>query len=48
MIESAPMAGTNDLTLSFSGFGEGQGTNILSGSPSLNTTAETNSPMGFM
>jgi hypothetical protein len=38
---------TNVLTVSYSGFGEGQDTNILSGSPALNTVAETNSPIGL-
>jgi hypothetical protein len=37
---------TNDLTFSFIGNGVGQGTNVLSGSPSLSTAAETNSPLG--
>jgi hypothetical protein len=37
---------TNDLTFSFIGNGVGEGTNILSGSPSLSTAAETNSPLG--
>jgi len=37
---------TNILTASYSGFGQGQGTNILSGNPALTTTAETNSPTG--
>jgi hypothetical protein len=37
---------TNDLTFSFIGIGAGQETNILSGAPSLNTTAKTNSPLG--
>jgi hypothetical protein len=37
---------TNVLTVSYSGFGEGQGTNILSGQPLLSTAAETNSPIG--
>lgn len=37
---------TNDLTFSYSGLGEMQATNILSGSPSLSTMAETNSPVG--
>jgi len=38
---------TNNLTVSYSGFGVGQGTNILSGSPVLTTPAETNSPIGL-
>lgn len=38
---------TNRLTVSYSGFGIGQDTNILSGSPSLSTTAATNSPAGI-
>jgi hypothetical protein len=38
---------TNILTVSYSGFGEGQDTNILSGDPALNTVAETNSPIGL-
>jgi hypothetical protein len=37
---------TNDLTFSLIGLGEGQATNTVSGSPSLNTSAETNSPVG--
>jgi len=37
---------TNVLTFSFNGIGAGQETNILSGTPSLNTAAETNSPIG--
>jgi Predicted phosphohydrolases len=42
-----PYGQTNSLTASYSGFGAGQGTNILSGSPGLTTTAETNSPVGI-
>jgi MBG domain (YGX type)/Bacterial Ig-like domain (group 3)/Calcineurin-like phosphoesterase len=38
---------TNLLTFSCNGFGEGQDTNILSGSPVLNTVAETNSSVGL-
>jgi hypothetical protein len=34
------------LQVSFTGFVNGQSTNILSGSPVLSTTAETNSPVG--
>jgi hypothetical protein len=34
------------LTVSYSGFMNGQDTNILSGSPELSTVAETNSPVG--
>lgn len=37
---------TNSLTVSYNGFGEGQGTNILSGNPLLSTLAATNSPIG--
>jgi len=37
---------TNDLTFSLSGLGEGQPTNVFNGNPSLNTAAETNSPIG--
>ncbi len=38
---------TNSLTVSYIGFGIGQGTNILNGTPSLTTTAGTNSPLGL-
>src|SRR5262249_1803778 len=37
---------TNVLNVSYSGFGQGQDTNILSGSPALNTIADTNSSIG--
>jgi hypothetical protein len=37
---------TNDLTFSLVGLGEGQATNVVSGIPSLNTSADTNSPLG--
>ena len=35
------------LTISYSGFVNGQDTNILNGDPSLSTVAETNSPAGI-
>jgi hypothetical protein len=39
---------TNEpLTVSYSGFVNGQDTNILSGNPSVSTAAETNSPVGL-
>jgi len=34
------------LTVSYSGFVNGEGTNVLSGSPELTTSATTNSPVG--
>jgi len=36
----------NSLTVSYSGFVVGDGTNVLSGAPALNTSATTNSPPG--
>jgi hypothetical protein len=42
-----PYGQTNNLTARYSGFGMGQGTNILTGSPLLSTTADTNSPVGI-
>jgi len=37
----------NTLTVSYSGFVNGEGTNVLSGAPSLSTLANTNSPPGI-
>lgn len=45
--KSRPYGATNPvLTASYSGFVNGEGTNVLSGIPSLSTTAGTNSPPG--
>jgi len=44
---SRPYGATNPvLTVSYSGFVNGEGTNVLSGSPALTTSATTNSPLG--
>lgn len=45
--KSRPYGTTNPvLTASYSGFANGEGTNVLSGSPNLSTAADTNSPLG--
>ena len=44
---SRPYGATNPvLTVSYSGFVNDEDTNVLSGSPDLNTGADTNSPTG--
>jgi hypothetical protein len=45
--KSRPYGTTNPvLTASYSGFANGEDTNVLSGCPSLSTAADTNSPLG--